>query len=263
MAKDPAVLLYVQDFLIGSSLLTPLQKGHYITLLCYQQQSESGSLTESQVLVLMGKDFSKHWPVLITKFRLDENGYYNERMRKEMARRQKFSSSQTAKVSKRWTEKKGYPGNTPVDTTVIPNIGNTFLETEIETEIGIKEVGTGETIKVWNCKPRSEDVGEVPDYTVGACIELLRITKKQVATRIQIVEIWDVFKVQNLTGSKFYPDIGAVHSHFINWIKNQDFSNGSTENKSANGSAVTGTSAARVSKAKQWGAKISDSAEGQ
>lgn len=139
MAKDPAVLFYTQDFLMGSSLFTALQKGHYITLLCYQQQSLTGSLSETQVRVLMGKDYQKQWPVIKVKFAQDDNGFYNERMRKEIERRKQYSDKQKDRVGKRWNNH----GNTTVDTTVIPIIGNTFLETEIE--IRNKEEGMGET----------------------------------------------------------------------------------------------------------------------
>lgn len=137
---------------MGSSLFTALQKGHYITLLCYQQQSLTGSLSETQVKVLMGKDYHKQWPAIKVKFAHDENGFYNERMRKEIERRKQYSDKQKDRVGKRWSNH----GNTTVDTTVIPIIGNTFLETEIE--IRNKEGGTGET------KPEpigSERVAEV------------------------------------------------------------------------------------------------------
>jgi uncharacterized protein YdaU (DUF1376 family) len=93
MAKDPAILFYVQDFLIGSSLLTALQKGHYITLLCYQQQSETGSLKVEEIQSLMKSDFKKHWPVIKKKFKEDHNGFFNQRMRDEMERRNKYSES--------------------------------------------------------------------------------------------------------------------------------------------------------------------------
>lgn len=142
MAKDPAVLFYTQDFLVGSSLFTPVQKGHYITLLCYQQQSETGSLPLEQVKVLMGKDFTKQWPAIQVKFKEDKNGFYNERMRKEINRRKQHSEKQKERVSERW---KRYRGITAVDTTVLPDIGNTFLETEIEIENKKGGVGEKET----------------------------------------------------------------------------------------------------------------------
>lgn len=158
MAKDPAVLFYTQDFLMGSSLFTALQKGHYITLLCYQQQSLTGSLSETQVKVLMGKDYQKQWPAIKVKFAQDDNGFYNERMRKEIDRRRQYSDKQKDRVGKRWNNH----GNTTVDTTVIPINGNTFLETEIE--IRNKEGGAGET----NPEPiGSERVAEAANKAWG------------------------------------------------------------------------------------------------
>jgi uncharacterized protein YdaU (DUF1376 family) len=144
MAKDPAVLFYIQDFLIGVSFLTPLQKGHYITLLCHQQQSETGSLREDHIKTLMGKDFVKQWPAIKAKFKQDENGFYNERMRKEVDRRKQYSEKQRKKITDYWKNR----GNTVEDTTVIPNNGNSFLETETE----IRKGGAGEkqNLKTWD-----------------------------------------------------------------------------------------------------------------
>ncbi len=73
--------------------MNALQKGHYITLLCYQQQSDSGSLTEVEIRALMGKDFDKNWPVIVRKFKVDNKGFYNERMRNEILKRAKYSES--------------------------------------------------------------------------------------------------------------------------------------------------------------------------
>src|SRR5205085_12392465 len=93
MAKDPCVLFYVQDFMVGTSFLTPLQKGYYITLLCHQQQSESGSLSMDEIKKLMGKDYKNHWAAIAPKFDTDERGLYNKRMRHEIERRRKYSDS--------------------------------------------------------------------------------------------------------------------------------------------------------------------------
>lgn len=110
MAKDPAVLFYVPDFLTGSALLTPIQKGHYITLLCYQQQSSTGSLSLEEIKSLMKKDFVKHWPILKKKFEEDNSGFFNERMKKEIEKRNKLSGRQRAIAIKRWDKIK-YHGN--------------------------------------------------------------------------------------------------------------------------------------------------------
>jgi hypothetical protein len=45
--------------------------------------------------------------------------------------------------------------------------------------------------------------------------------------------MWDIFKLQNLTGTKFYNNEHSVYQHFVNWIKNQNFNNG-TNSKSIN-----------------------------
>jgi hypothetical protein len=108
-------------------------------------------------------------------------------------------------------------------------------EEEQEEEADQEEGGAGET---FNTMPRAGNVGELPEEKVNATIELVRITKKQVVTALQVTEMWGVFKIQNLTGKKYYADVGDVHSHFINWIKKQDFTNGST-NKNGSGNKQT------------------------
>jgi uncharacterized protein YdaU (DUF1376 family) len=133
MAKDPAVLFYVQDFLVGVSFLTPLQKGHYITLLCHQQQSETGSLSEDQVKALIGKDYAKQWPVLSQKFKMDENGYYNERMRTEMQKRKNYSESRRSNRQKIKEDMKNISGT--YDTSY-----DEHMENENENKKGFKGV---------------------------------------------------------------------------------------------------------------------------
>lgn len=69
--------------------------------------------------------------------------------------------------------------------------------------------------------PKVEDVGELPELKINSSIELLRITQQTDATKTDIEKLWVVFKIQNLTGKKYYADVEAVHSHFINWVKTQ------------------------------------------
>ena len=46
--KDPAVLFYFQDFLVGTEFMTDDEVGKYIRILCHQ--ADKGVLTERQVL---------------------------------------------------------------------------------------------------------------------------------------------------------------------------------------------------------------------
>lgn len=215
MAKDPAVLLYVQDFLVGTSLLNALQKGHYITLLCYQQQSPTGSLKPEQVKILMGRDYAKNWPVIAPKFNQDNNGFYNERMRLEIERRQKNSVRQSDRAKERWDKKNGCHGIAENNATAMQSAGNAFLETAIETE-------TKGGARKWKTKPDESFIDlELPEIKQGAVIELFSITKNKAVSKVQVLGLWSIFKQQNFTGEKYYSSENEAYSHFINWVKSQ------------------------------------------
>ena len=93
--KDPAVLFYTQDFLVGTITMTNEHKGMYITLLCLQHQK--GNLTEKDMLSIC---FS-YVPEVYAKFEKAEDGtYYNLRMKEEAERRAAFSASRRKNASK-------------------------------------------------------------------------------------------------------------------------------------------------------------------
>lgn len=79
--KDPAVLLYTQDFLVGTLTMTNEQRGKYILLLCYQHQKEN-KLTLNDLKLAEGDE------VVLERFPLHEDGYYyNDRMAMEIENR--------------------------------------------------------------------------------------------------------------------------------------------------------------------------------
>lgn len=71
--------------------------------------------------------------------------------------------------------------------------------------------------------PQPDDVGDLPDVKIQKAIEALKIQTDQTVDTNTIVSMWDVFKIQNLTGTKYYADVGAVESHFLNWILKKKF----------------------------------------
>lgn len=88
MAKDPAVLFYTSDFLVGTATMTDAQVGKYIRLLCLQHQK--GRLTKKDMMHIC-KTYDK---AVFKKFQIDGDGqYYNVKMENEMIRRQKYSES--------------------------------------------------------------------------------------------------------------------------------------------------------------------------
>jgi len=113
MSKNPAVLFYTSDFLVGTILMSLEQRGAYITLLCLQHQK--GRLSKSEVeKITSDKD-------VLEKFVVDEEGnYYNQRMEEESQKRVAHREQQRKNIEKRWNQS----GNT----TVLP------LENENEKE---------------------------------------------------------------------------------------------------------------------------------
>ena len=130
--KDPAVLFYTADFLIGVSDLTDEECGKYIKLLCLQHQK--GHLSEKQICLFFSLPYEEHMKnicstyekevknicstyekevknengtktqtkvlknffsaELLSKFKIDENGnLFNERFEEEARKRAKFSDS--------------------------------------------------------------------------------------------------------------------------------------------------------------------------
>ena len=88
MAKDPAMLFYTADFLIGVAFMTNEECGQYIKLLCFQQQR--GHLTLDEMTKAVGEVS----PAVLEKFVRDEDGrYYNERAEVEITKRNNYTTS--------------------------------------------------------------------------------------------------------------------------------------------------------------------------
>jgi len=75
--------------------------------------------------------------------------------------------------------------------------------------------------KVFINMPLPENFNGLPELKTGAVIQLLKITKQVDVSTDQVTGLWEVFKIQNLTGKKYYQDEDAVYSHFINWAKDK------------------------------------------
>jgi len=88
MGKDPAILFYTSDFLVGTYYMTNEQVGRYIRLLCMQHQQ--GHLSEERMLNIC-KTYDKD---IFEKFIKDDNGlYYNKRLDEEANKRRNYVES--------------------------------------------------------------------------------------------------------------------------------------------------------------------------
>jgi uncharacterized protein YdaU (DUF1376 family) len=90
MAKDPAVLLYTSDFIVGTITMTHEQRGKYILLLCLQHQKDKLTLNDLQ-LYLTNEDEE-----IFNKFPLHSDGfYYNLKMYECATKRKEYSASRS------------------------------------------------------------------------------------------------------------------------------------------------------------------------
>jgi len=87
MAKDPAVLFYTNDFIVGTLTMSDEQRGKYIMLLCLQHQK--GYLTEKDMLHICKSYDSDIW----NKFDENNGEFRNQRMMVESEKRSKYSES--------------------------------------------------------------------------------------------------------------------------------------------------------------------------
>jgi hypothetical protein len=97
--KDPAFLMYAQDFLTGVTFMTDEQVGKYIRLLCLQHQK--GHMTTEQMCKILQDDDVE----VFEKFRQDQDGkWYNVKLDQEIERRAKYSEYQSELAKRRWNK---------------------------------------------------------------------------------------------------------------------------------------------------------------
>lgn len=86
-------------------------------------------------------------------------------------------------------------------------------------------------IKPFNTMPTVEDFSTLPAQYITSGIELVKTLSGVNIKKETVIALWDVFKIQNLTGQNYYPNEGRVYSHFINVIKKEKFTNGTGDKK--------------------------------
>lgn len=135
MSKDPAFLFYSSDFLTGTMFMSNEQVGKYIRLICAQHQKKR--LTEKDMLFICGS----YDEVIFSKFKKDDDGFYNERCEIEILKRKKYSESRSnnrKKSTKSTTSKKSNINN--ISKSYVKHMENeNENENVIENKIKIKK----------------------------------------------------------------------------------------------------------------------------
>jgi uncharacterized protein YdaU (DUF1376 family) len=133
--KDPAVLLYTQDFIVGTLTMTDEQRGKYILLLCYQHQKQN-KLTLNDLKLADGDE------TILEKFPQHSDGYYyNDRMAMEIENRKirTDASRNNGKLGGRpKTQKTQVVKNKPMGYDLV-----NLKETKIKPKQNLSGTGTG------------------------------------------------------------------------------------------------------------------------
>ena len=277
--KDPAFLFYPKDWLQGTSNLMPEEKGVYIDLLSHQHQN--GDLPNdtkrlARMVGLSESEFIKIWEVLKDKFKLNFgkrlvnqklNEVTNERRSKSATKKITGTFASVIRLSDAPNDIKEKIKNsfnyedfleTPTNLLTV-SLTNWFSDClkSIVNANGIvtkdKIEGVGER-KGFSQMPIATDkiFDILPSGQISSAIELIKITQQKDISNIEIISLWEVFKIQYLTGNKFYESIDKVYNHFNNWAKSQKFSNGQQSINGSHSGDKLGTSEARVKTARTW-----------
>lgn len=251
--KDPAFLFYPKDWLQGTAKLMPEEKGVYIDLLCHQHQDTDLPNDTQRLARMVGlteHDFLRIWEVVGKKFKLNSvNRLVNERLTatttdrlskgltntitgtfasvirlsdipfdlkekiKQDFKKEDFLTVPKEKLTERltvWLASR-LGSRLPNGKESIANANN---------GINIKKANNGD----FNIMPIASDIKEFPNNRISTIIEMMKIMQQTDVNEVQVNKLWDIFKVQKITGKKYYQNVEAIYDHFMNWIKTQKVS---------------------------------------
>ncbi len=115
----------------------------------------------------------------------------------------------------------------------------------------VKEIKVNESI-VFNTMPISTDFNGLPESYITSIHQQMVIQRQLDLPPEKIIGMWEVFKVQNLTGKKYHPNKEDVYRYFGNWIKDKKFENGNNSGTLTGSNSKQGTSNARTDALRNW-----------
>lgn len=245
MAKDPAFLFYSKDWLQGTSQMMPEEKGVYIDLLAHQHQD--GDLPMdikrlSRIVGLSEVDFLPIWSAIKIKFQSNsDNRLVNRKLASVTTERLTKStrntitgtfaslirlSGQNDKIKEELKKSFRIDDFLTIPKEKLTERLTEWLSLRLKSIANANGNANGNEFKVGGMgeglKPGEESMElELPEIKLNAATEIYSFTNTKILKRDQVLDLWNIFKKQNFTGQKFYPSIGDIFGHFINWIKTQ------------------------------------------
>lgn len=252
--KDPAFLLYSKDWLEGTAEMKKDEKGIYMDLLCHQHQKGGIPADLDRIAIMVGMSIDSFlipWEATIKhKFHKIGDRLVNRKLSKVVTKRSTKSHTNrlTGKFASLIRTARHLPQHIVdilkkefklTDFDHLPNeegiirltewfhdrsrsIENANEDLLVDTDLN----NSNEKVKKFNAFPKIEDFNGLPDVKAGSVVEMVKIMQKVDIDIGQVKSLWEVFKIQTLTGKKWYANEDEVYSHFINWAKDKKFTNG-------------------------------------
>lgn len=224
MAKEDFCFTYYDgDAARDKAHMNRLERGAYDDIISAQRKR--GHLSIDDLKKVLGSDFDRCWDAIEWVLKTDQEGkYFIEWVDMSIEKMRRHSEKQKEKADKRWNN----------DATGMPRHNN-GIDSAMPLEDGNGDGYENDSLKRGagkNFETMPTDCIEPNENYYELCCEFVFRLKQIKVTVGSIRALWPVYKAQNLTGSKYYADVGAVHSHFMNWIKTQKFeSNGNGKAK--------------------------------
>ncbi|NCT92925.1 MAG: hypothetical protein GXC72_00750 [Chitinophagaceae bacterium] len=239
LRDQPYLPLYIQDFMTDEKLAecSAESTGVYIRLMCIMHKSEQYGTILLKQKHKQSKDVVSNFAAMIAK-QMPYDFHTVKKSLAELIGENVLSVEGDMLIQKRMvkdnavSEKRSKAGKTGGEKTQEKNKNfakakteandqaNTEYENDIENDLKRKE---GEGRKP-DCYPGPDQIPELllTDTQIGSICQLFKITKQQKVDNDEVNALFEVFKIQNLTGKKFYADQNDIFSHFLNWCKTQN-----------------------------------------
>ena len=155
MPKDPAFLFYSSDFMMGTALMSEMEVGQYIRILCHMHQSGHLSMEDMKNIC---PNIS---PKVVAKFTIDSTGlYFHHRLEAEVIKRKNYSESRRnnrlkSKKDKTESHDQSY------DKHMSPHMENEN-ENTIENEIDLKKESVKKNV---SREPTGDTLADAEWYT--------------------------------------------------------------------------------------------------
>ena len=106
MKPSPAFQFYPADFLVGTADMTSDEVGGYIRLLCYQWTKEGLPTEIKKLMQLSGLFDIESLKIVLSKFIIKDNKYYNERLESVRIEQNIYREKQSEISRKSWEKRR-------------------------------------------------------------------------------------------------------------------------------------------------------------